>query len=35
LLSEHSELIREIAGELMDVERIDGDAFRRRLAVAV
>ena len=34
LLGEYSELIREIAGDLMDAERIDGDAFRRRLAGA-
>ena len=32
LLGEYSELIREIAGDLMDAERIDGDAFRDRLA---
>lgn len=34
LLCEYSEFIRDIAGELMDVERIDGDSFRQRLTRA-
>lgn len=34
LLGEYSEFIRNVAGELMDVERIDGDSFRERLAQA-